>query len=160
MKYCQIDEITLLEPGVKLEGLRRLRADEDYLQDHFPRFPVMPGVMMLEALHQASIWLIRTGDDFRSPMVWLREARSVKFGDFLAPGETLKVTANLVKRQESRWTIKATGQKGDRVTVSARLILEQSDSGDPDRLGTDQLIRQRMKSQFNRLFGDPLTLSQ
>jgi 3-hydroxyacyl-[acyl-carrier-protein] dehydratase len=37
-----------------------LRPDEDYLRDHFPLFPVMPGVLMLEAMYQASCWLIRS----------------------------------------------------------------------------------------------------
>lgn len=156
MKYCQIDEITSLEPGKKLVATRKLRAEEDYLLDHFPRFPVMPGVMMLEALHQAAIWMIRTGDDFQSPMVLLKEARSVKFGDFLSPGETLQITVEAIKQQGNRTTVKATGQKEGRVTVSARLIMEQSDSGDPDRLGTDNEIRTRSKAQFKKLFGEVL----
>jgi 3-hydroxyacyl-[acyl-carrier-protein] dehydratase len=155
MKYCQIDEISSLEPGKKLVARRTLRAQEDYLLDHFPRFPVMPGVMMLEALHQAAIWLIRTGDDFASPLVLLREARNVKFGDFLSPGETLEITAEAIKREGTRTTVKAAGQKGGRVTVSARLILEQCDSGDPDYLGTDADIRARNRAQFTKLFGDP-----
>jgi 3-hydroxyacyl-[acyl-carrier-protein] dehydratase len=154
MKYCQIDRIISLEPGEKLVAQRTLRADEDYLQDHFPRFPVMPGVMMLEALHQAAIWLVRTGDDFQSPLVLLREARSVKFGDFLSPGETLQVTAQAIKRDGNRTTVKASGEKQGRVTVSARLILEQCDSGDPPELGTDDDIRARTRAQFTKLFGD------
>ena len=159
MKYCQIDEITALDPGKKLVARRTLHPDEDYLLDHFPRFPVMPGVMMLEALHQAAIWLVRTGDDFRSPMVLLREARSVKFGEFLAPGETLEITAQAIKQDGPRTTIKATAEKAGRVTVSARLILEQCDSGDPERLGTDQDIRRRTRAQFTKLFGDVANLT-
>ena len=82
MKYRQLDQITSIQPGKMLTARRTLRDDEEYLLDHFPRFAVMPGVMMLEALHQAAIWLVRTGDDFRTPLVLLREVRSVKFGDF------------------------------------------------------------------------------
>jgi 3-hydroxyacyl-[acyl-carrier-protein] dehydratase len=98
---------------------------------------------------------VRTGDDFRSPLVLLREARSVKFGDFLAPGEILQITAQAIKRDGNRTTVKATGEKQGRVTVSARLILEQCDSGDPDDLGTDDDIRQRSRAQFTKLFGNP-----
>ena len=57
MRFCQIDRVTLLEPGVKIEALRTLRVGEDYLRDHFPRFEVMPGVLMLEALAQAAALL-------------------------------------------------------------------------------------------------------
>ncbi len=157
MKYCQISKITSLEPGKKLTAERTLRADEEYLLDHFPRFPVMPGVMMLESLHQAAIWLIRTGDNFQSPLVLLREARSVKFGDFLAPGETLEITAESIKEDGNRTTVKATAMKNGRVTVSARLILERCGTNDPQRLGTDDDVRQRSKKQFRELFGEIAT---
>jgi 3-hydroxyacyl-[acyl-carrier-protein] dehydratase len=154
MKYCQLDKITSLLPGKKITAERTLRAEEEYLQDHFPNFPVMPGVMMLEALHQAAIWLIRTGDDFQSPLVLLREVRGVKFGDFLAPGETLEITAESIKQEGSRTTVKATGKKQGRITVSARLVLESCESGDPERIGTDNDIRVRVQRQFQELFGD------
>ena len=64
---------------------------EFWVRGHMPELPLMPGVMMLEALHQAAVWLVRAEDDFKTPLVLLRETRSVKFGDFLAPGETLQV---------------------------------------------------------------------
>jgi 3-hydroxyacyl-[acyl-carrier-protein] dehydratase len=159
MKYCQIDRITSLVPGEKITAERTLRAEEEYLKDHFPRFPVMPGVMMLEALHQAAIWLIRTGDDFRSPLVLLREVRGVKFGDFLSPGETLLITAETVQEEGNWTTIKATGEKQGRVTVSAKLVLERCCSGDPERLHTDADIRFRVQNQFYELFGDSPALA-
>ncbi len=157
MRYSQLDQITQLIPGEKLVATRTLRPDEDYLRDHFPRFPVMPGVMMLEALHQAAIWLVRAGDDFATPLVTLREARSVKFGDFLSPGETLEITAELVKSVDDLVTVKARATKGERTTVSARLILQKTLSGDPERLGTDEFIRQATKWQFSELFGSAVS---
>ena len=154
MKYRQIDRITSLEPGQKLTAERTLCAEEEYLQDHFPRFPVMPGVMMLEALHQAAMWLVKSGDRFESPLVLLREVRSVKFGDFLAPGDTLQVTAETVKESGNLVTVKAIATKAGRTTVSARLILERTVTGDPEHLGTDADVRERSENQFNELFGD------
>ncbi len=156
MKYRQIDKITELQPGKLLIGQRTLVADEEYLADHFPNFPVMPGVMMLEALHQAAIWLIRTGDDFQHALVLLRETRAVKFGDFLTPGETLQIHAEATKQEGMLTTVKAVAKKGDRVTVSAKLILERCGSNDPDRIGTDDEVKQHTKDQFIRLFGESL----
>lgn len=159
MKYRQINKITSLQPGKKLIAERTLRADEEFLNDHFPKFPVMPGVMMLESLHQAAVWLIRSGDGFRSPLVLLREVRGVKFGDFLAPGETLEITAESIKEDGNHTTVKATAKKQGRVTVTARLVLERCSSNDPERLGTDEDIRRRSEKQFRELFGDiPLTV--
>lgn len=156
MKYCQLDRIVELQPGQRIVALRTLRAEEEYLKDHFPRFPVMPGVMMLEALHQAAIWMIRTGDDFSSPLVLLREVRNAKFGDFLSPGQTLQVTADKLKEKDGLVTVKAQAEKDGRVTVSARLILERSGSNEPPQTGTDDDVRWRAKKQFSELFGDVL----
>ena len=154
MKYRQIDKITSLQPGKKLIAERTLRADEEYLKDHFPNFPVMPGVMMLESLHQAAVWLIRSGDGFQSPLVLLREVRGVKFGDFLAPGETLEITAESIKEDGNHTTVKASAMKQGRVTVTARLVLERCSSNDPDRIGTDEDTRRLNEQQFHELFGD------
>jgi 3-hydroxyacyl-[acyl-carrier-protein] dehydratase len=153
MKYRQLDSIVSLQPGHEIVALRTLRAGEEYLLDHFPRFPVMPGVMMLEALHQAAMWLVRAGDNFESPLVLLREVRSVKFGDFLAPHETLEVTATLVKSEGSQHHLKASATKGGKVTVSARLILECCQCVDPHQFAANDLIRKKIRDQFEKLFG-------
>jgi 3-hydroxyacyl-[acyl-carrier-protein] dehydratase len=155
MKYRQIDKITSLEPGLRLTATRTLRADEEYLKDHFPRFPVMPGVMMLEALHQAAVWLVRTGDHFQSPLVLLREVRGVKFGDFLAPGNTLEVTVETVRQEGNLTTVKATATKLGRTTVAAKLVLEKTPTGDPEHVGTDQDVRDRVEKQFHELYSIP-----
>jgi len=151
MKFRQIDRITSLELGKRLTAERTLRADEEYLKDHFPRFPVMPGVMMLEALHQAAVWLVRAGDDFQTPLVLLRETRAVKFGDFLAPGETLQIAVEILKENGNRTTLKASATKEGRVTVSARLILERCTTGDPAHFGTDAKVLSSTKEQFQEL---------
>jgi len=154
MKYRQLDRITSLDPGKRLTAERTLHKDEEYLRDHFPCFPVMPGVMMLEALHQAAVWMIRTGDRFQSPLVLLREARGVKFGDFLSPGETLEIAVEAVKEEGNRTTVKATASKEGRVTVSARLVLERCQTGDPAWLNSDEQVRTLAEKQFQELFGD------
>lgn len=153
MRYSQLDRLISLEPGKRLVAERTLHAEEEYLKDHFPNFPVMPGVMMLEALHQAAIWMIRTGEEFASPVVMLREARNVKFGDFLCPNETLEVSAELVKQEGSIYTVKAAAAKNGRATVAARLILETCLTGSPERLKTDELVRDQAKRKFRELFG-------
>ena len=91
MRFCLLDEITELTLGRSITATRRLDPDEDYLKDHFPKFPVMPGVLMLEAMFQASGWLVRATDEFEHPFVLLQQARSVKYANFLAPNQTLVV---------------------------------------------------------------------
>lgn len=153
MKYNQLDRIVELVPGERLVAERTLRADEEYLADHFPKFPVMPGVMMLEALHQAAIWMVRSGGNFSDPLVLLKEVRGVKFGDFLCPGETLRVKVQRTKEEGSLVSVKATGEKAGRTTVLARLVLEKSATGTRQSLRTDQILRDLSRTRFEELFG-------
>lgn len=156
MRFRQLDEITELDPGQRIVARRTLRAEEDYLRDHFPNFPVMPGVMMLEACYQAAMWMVRTGENFASPLVLLREAKGVKFADFLAPGETIEITASTLKDEGDLVNVKVHASKGGRVSVTARLVLQRQSAPLPERLAADEDLRNRAREQFCQLFGPEL----
>lgn len=153
MRFRQLDSIRLVVPGSRLEAVKRLVGDEDYLRDHFPRFPVLPGVLMLEAMFQAAAWLVRVTDDFAHAGVVLKEARNVKFAEFVAPGEELVVTATLVKHDATLATLKTDGMLGDRTAVSARLMLESFAIADrcPTRGTVDPWTRRTMRLEYERL---------
>lgn len=124
MRFLQLDQITHLEPGKRIEAQKFLTGDEDYLRDHFPRFAVMPGVLMLESLYQASALLVRATDEYRSGLVLLRTAKNVKFADFVQPGQTLTIFSEIVKQDGNSYLLKATGKKEESTTVTARLVVE------------------------------------
>ena len=153
MRFCLLDRITDLQPGSKITAVKLLRPEEDYLRDHFPRFPVMPGVLMLEAMYQASAWLVRSSEDFKHAAVLLKEARNVKYSDFVTPGKELVVTAEIIKEDQSSTTLKTNGTVDGNPAVSARLVLEKFNVGDrfPVRANCDPYIRQWMKGVFDRL---------
>ena len=153
MQFAQLDQITELQPDKRVVAVRLLRADELYLKDHFPHFPVMPGVLMLEAMYQASAWLVRKSEDFAHGMVVLKEARNVKYKDFVQPGQQLEVTAEIIKQDERLTTLKAEGKVGDSVAVSARLILERFDLAEenPIRAPHDARLRKRFREEFEEL---------
>src|SRR6188768_3104363 len=125
MRFSQLDQVLELEPGIRIKAVKRLSPDEQYLKDHFPRFPVMPGVIMLEALYQASCWLVRQSEGFAHSVVLLKEARNVKYSGFVAPGQTMDVTAEILKQDESVTTLKAQGTVNGSIAVSGRLVLER-----------------------------------
>jgi 3-hydroxyacyl-[acyl-carrier-protein] dehydratase len=153
MRFRQLDHIDELVPGERIKATRSLDPNSDYLRDHFPLFPVMPGVLMLEALFQASSWLIRATEDFENSVLILKEAKSVKFADFMEPGELLEITAEIVKTTGNLVSIKASGNKGDVVAVSARLTIEKSSLGDDqaDLQPLDVFLRHSMRNELNRL---------
>ncbi|QDU30380.1 3-hydroxyacyl-[acyl-carrier-protein] dehydratase FabZ [Anatilimnocola aggregata] len=153
MRFCLLDRIIDLQPGAKITAVKLLRPEEDYLRDHFPRFPVMPGVLMLETMYQAGMWLVRSSEDFQHAAILLKEARNVKYSDFVTPGKELLVTAELLKQDDTTATLKTQGTINGNVAVSARLVLEKFNIGDrfPARAMSDHYLRQWMKKVFLRL---------
>ena len=85
MKFVLVDQLVSLEPGKRIVMAKNVSMAEEYLADHFPGFPVLPGVMMLEAAIQAAAWLVRVESNFAHSLVVLKEARGVRYGTFVAP---------------------------------------------------------------------------
>jgi 3-hydroxyacyl-[acyl-carrier-protein] dehydratase len=153
MRFRQLDRILCIEPGVRIVAAKTLAPAEDYLRDHFPRFPVMPGVLMLEAMFQAGVWLAYQSDDFQRSMVVLKETRNVKFADFVTPGRTLVVTAELVSQGDNVVKLKTHGALDESVAVSGRLVLERFNWSDrnPDWAAIDRSLRRDMRRQYRGL---------
>jgi 3-hydroxyacyl-[acyl-carrier-protein] dehydratase len=150
MRFTLIDRIVELEPGKRVKAVKALALAEEYLADHFPSFPVMPGVLMLEAMTQAGSWLIRAGEDFAHSIVVLKEARNVKYSNFVAPGQTLTVTAEIVSQDDRITKLKAQGTVDGEVQLSGRLVLERYNLAD-ERLGTvddDERVRRELRKLF------------
>lgn len=158
MRFTLIDRITDLEPGVAITAVKNLTMSEEYLQDHFPLFPVMPGVMMLEALYQTSAWLVRATDDFAHSMVELSEVRNTTFKDFVEPGQSLMVTAKIQKRVDQQCWMQAEGTVDGRSAVRARLILDCYNLADR-KLASDAIDR-HIVSEFKQDFENLLGLRQ
>ena len=154
MRFTLVDRIVALQPGVKIEAIKNVSLAEEYLADHFPRFPVLPGVFMLEAMTQASAWLIRASEDFAHSMVVLKSARNVKYANFLAPGETLTVTAEITDEDERLTKIQASGSVGNETKVTGRLVIERFNlaEANPDHAGTDQYVKRELRKLFRLLY--------
>ncbi len=161
MRFSLIDRILDLQPGHTIKAIKALSLAEEYLQDHFPRFPVMPGVLMLEAMFQSARWLVYQADDFAHPCVLLKEARNVKYADFVEPGQVLFLEATVVKQEGLLTTFKTQGIVGDKVAVSARLVLERKclATEDPRMLPVDLYTERRMREIFQLLY-HPVAIAQ
>ena len=153
MRFTLIDRITSLEPGRRIVAVKNLTLAEEYLADHFPGFPVMPGVLMLEAMVQAGAWLVRVTDDFRQSMVVLKDARRIKYGQLVDPGRQLTIEVEIEGRQEHLTELKGKGTLGDKTAVSGRLVLEHYNLGDRDAAlaGTDRRVIGRLKELYGVL---------
>lgn len=153
MRFCQIDRIIELQPGERIEAVKGLSLAEDYLQDHFPHFPVMPGVLMLEAMFQAGMWLVHATTDFACSSVTLAESNQVKFGDFVEPGSQLRVIAEWKKTDGDHIVMQTRGLIGESVAVRGKLVLDHFNLADREMAPPeiDEYLKQQRMSQFRRL---------
>ncbi len=123
MKFILVDQLLSLEPGKRIVMSKNVSMAEEYLADHFPGFPVLPGVMMLEAAIQTAAWLVRTTTGFAHSLIVLKEVRGVRYGTFVSPGQTLTVTADAVEIGPAKSDFKIKGTVNNVTAIQARLEL-------------------------------------
>ena len=153
MRFTLVDQIIDIQSGKSITAVKSPSLTEDFLKDHFPLFPVMPGVLMIESMYQASAWLVRTMDDFSHSMVLLREAKNVKYAGLVRPGQQLVIKSTLQKREDDQSWFKAEGTIDGKVAVSGRLILHQYNlaDDDPARSYLDQNIIAGLRHELKML---------
>jgi 3-hydroxyacyl-[acyl-carrier-protein] dehydratase len=163
MRFLLIDRIVDFQPGARITAVKSLTMAEEYLADHFPNFPVMPGVLMLEAMTQASAWLIRLSEEFAHSVILLKHAANVKYGQFVEPGQLLTVTAEIISQTASETKLKAQGSVDGQTAVSGRLTLDRYNLADRDPMEAhaDESILKEMRELLTVLYqpGPPVVPS-
>ncbi len=132
MRFILVDRIIEIEPGQSLTAVKNLSLAEEYLADHFPGFPVMPGVLMLEALTQAGAWLVRDMEDFAKSVVVLKKAKTIKYGSFVEPGRQLQLRVTLVSHDDRESSFKGEGTIEGQMVVKGRFTLMRFNLRDRD----------------------------
>jgi 3-hydroxyacyl-[acyl-carrier-protein] dehydratase len=147
MRFWLLDRIRSFRPDQELAAVKNVTLSEEYLADHFPEFPVLPGVFMLEAATQAGAWLLRLSENFAHSVISLKEAKNIKYADFVAPGQSLDVTVSMLKKDDRLATFKVEGVIGDRPTLTGRIVLQRYNlvGRDPALHEVDEKIKQHFR---------------
>ncbi len=153
MRFVLIDRILNVQRGESLVAVKNLSLAEEYLSDHFPGFPVMPGVLMLEALTQAGAWVIRDLEDFAHSIIILKQAKTIKYGSFVEPGRQLELRVNLTAHGERETTFKAVGVIDGQEMVKGRIVLTRYNlrERDPALHKTDATIVAGLRDLYQTL---------
>lgn len=107
MKYRLVDHV-LEQTDDRIVAVKQVSLAEEYLADHFPSFPVLPGVLMIEAMAQAARHLLASRGDGR---LVLGEVRALKFSNMVRPGEQLVVEVSLSGQSpDGQFTCKGIGR--------------------------------------------------
>lgn len=119
-----VDDLSALVPGQSGEGTYRLRGDEAFLSGHFPSAPLMPGVLMIEALAQLG-GVVAQCDPAHPPLTDLRltAVQQAKVLGSITPGITLLLSVKVLGRAPGLVMLEGDVRGEDRVLVTARLTL-------------------------------------
>ena len=115
--FLLLDEVTLLEPGARVVARKAVRDDEWYLAGHFPGRPIMPGVLMVEALAQAGAVAVLSEPENRGKLVLFAGIDDVRFKRIVEPGDVLELTCELEKVRGPIGRGKATATVGGELAV-------------------------------------------
>jgi 3-hydroxyacyl-[acyl-carrier-protein] dehydratase len=150
MKFVLIDKIISLESGKAIKAVKSVSLAEEYLADHFPAFPVLPGVLLLEGMIESASWLVRQKQNFANSIVLLEQARNVKYKSFLAPGMQIEYTVTAKSIDENVSSFVGAGACGDEAIVEARFSLRHFNLADenPTMAAADAVVVENMKKRF------------
>ena len=137
-----------------LTAVKSVSLAEEYLADHFPIFPVLPGVLLLEGLVESASWLVRTKNQFAQSIVLLESTRNVRYKSFAAPGMQIEYTVNAKAIEDNASSFAGSGRCGDEEIVSAQFAMRHFNLADenPKMAMVDGQIVQAMKSRWKLLW--------
>lgn len=155
MRFALVDRILECAPPERLVAVKAVSLAEEYLADHFPTFPVLPGVLMLEALAEAGAWMVRAAEGFAHSVILLSEARNVTYQSFMKPGHLLRVEVNCRRLAPGASDFTGSGYCEDRVVVKARFSLRHFNlvERSADLARVDERIRTQARERFALLCG-------
>jgi 3-hydroxyacyl-[acyl-carrier-protein] dehydratase len=153
MRFILIDKVLSLEAGKLIKTVKNVTLAEEYLADHFPTFPVLQGVLLLEGLIESASWLVRQNENFSHSMILLEEAKNVKYKSFLVPGTSIEYTVEARDIEENVSSFTGFGISKGQQIVEARLGLRHFNLADdnPVMSGVDAVIVENMKKRWKLL---------
>ena len=160
MRFHLLDRVEEVSDE-RIVAVKAVSQAEEYLADHFPTFPVLPGVLMLEAATQAAAWLAFRRTNFAASMAVLKSARNVRYGHFVAPGRVLRMTAEYDKPTDAghAFKIEGTVEDGGKVRTAITGKLELACFRLADRNAELAAVDEKLIERHRRRWAD-LTLSE
>ncbi|MGA9754823.1 MAG: 3-hydroxyacyl-ACP dehydratase FabZ [Desulfobaccales bacterium] len=107
--FLLVDRVINLELGKRIEGLKNVTINEPFFQGHFPGRPIMPGVLIVEAMAQVGgiLALLSTPENLGNPALFLLGMDKVRFRQPVIPGDQLRIMVEVLRSGKKFWKMKA-----------------------------------------------------
>ena len=153
MSLPRVDRILKIESGKSLSAERTIDSREEHFRDHFPGYPVYPGVLMLEGLLQSAAWCVREAEDFSRSQVYLTRCSQAKFSRLVKPDTVLAFHVEVVARRDAEYEFKGRVEEKGVAVAAARFQVcsEPLDAADRRYSRLEQALNEKSRRQFTTL---------
>ncbi|MFR4985846.1 MAG: 3-hydroxyacyl-ACP dehydratase FabZ [Lachnospirales bacterium] len=117
--FLLIDKVIEIEEGKKIVAIKNVTMNEQFFQGHFPVEPVMPGVLIIEAMAQAGACAILSMEEYKGKIAYFGAINNAKFRDKVVPGDTLRLEVELLKLKKVAGIGKGVAYVGDKKVAEA-----------------------------------------
>ncbi len=119
--FLLVDRIDEIVEGEKIVATKNVTMNEPFFQGHFPQLPVMPGVLIIEALAQAGAVAVLSKEEFKGKIAFLVGVDKAKFRKNVVPGDTLRLEVELLKLKRNAGIAKGIAYVGDKKVAEAEI---------------------------------------
>jgi 3-hydroxyacyl-[acyl-carrier-protein] dehydratase len=127
--FLLLDEVVELEPGARVVARKRVREDEWYLAGHFPGRPIMPGVLMVEAMAQTGAVAVLADEANRGKLALFAGIDDVRFKRIVGPGDELELTCEIERLRGPVGRGRATATVDGELAVRGTLTFAVTETG-------------------------------
>lgn len=126
--FLLVDRVVELEKGKRAIGIKNVTINDNFFEGHFPTRPVMPGVLMVEAMAQAAGVVVLTNEEHRGKLAFFMSADKVKFRKVVTPGDQLLMEVEVVSDKSRTAKICAQAKVGDEIVAEAEMLFSFTDA--------------------------------
>ena len=119
--FLLIDRVEEVIPGEKVVAIKNVTINEPFFQGHFPGHPVMPGVLIVEAMAQAGAFAVLSQEEFKGKLAFLGAVDKAKFRRQVVPGDELRLEVEIINLKRNAGIGKGTAYVGDKKACEAEI---------------------------------------
>ena len=134
--FLLVDRVVALEMGKKAVGIKNVTINDNFFQGHFPTRPIMPGVLMVEAMAQTAGVVLLTNPEHRGKLAVFMAVDKIKFRKVVVPGDQLVMEVEVVRDRSPTALVKAVARVDGEIAAEAEIVLSFTDANflDPNNL--------------------------